>query len=104
MVGGVLVRSVLFGASAGARSMTPLATLAQGSTGWVRGVATAAALGELVADKLPRTPSRLEGPPLAGRAVLGALAAGVYARRRGAGVVLPAAVGAAAAVAASFAG
>lgn len=100
----ILVRSALLGASAGARSMTPLAVLAQGSSGWVRGAASSAALGELIMDKLPRTPSRLKPAPLAGRIVLGGIAGAAYARSRGAGVVLPAVVAAASALTASYAG
>jgi uncharacterized membrane protein len=110
----VLVRAAVLGAAAGARSVTPLAALAAsappaGGPGnawlrWTRLALGAAAVGELVADKLPTTPSRLAAAPLAGRVVFGALAGGAYARRRGAGVVLPALVGAAAALGASHAG
>jgi uncharacterized membrane protein len=100
----VLLRSAMLGAAAGARSMTPLAALAAQRPGWLRAVAGLAALGELGADKLPQTPSRLKPAPLAGRIVAGALAGGGYARRRGAGVVVPALAGGAAAAAASYAG
>jgi uncharacterized membrane protein len=54
----------------------------------VAGVATA---GELVVDKLPTTPSRLEPPGLAARAVLGAAAGGLLAKAS-ARPVLPAAL------------
>lgn len=100
----VLLRSALLGAAAGGRSMTPIAALTAGSRGFVRLAATAAALGELVVDKLPGTPSRVEPAPLGGRLVLGALAGGLYARRRGRNVVLPALVAGATAFAASYAG
>ena len=100
----VLLRSALLGAAAGGRSMTPIAALTAGSRGPVRLAASAAALGELVVDKLPGTPSRVSPAPLGGRLVLGALAGGLYAHRRGRNVVLPAVLAAAAAVAASYAG
>jgi uncharacterized membrane protein len=100
-----LVRAGLLGAATGARSATPLAALAsQGSRRWVRVVATVAAGGELIADKLPGTPSRVKTGPLAARVVTGALAAGLDARRRGRGVVGPVLVGASVAAAASYAG
>ena len=61
------------------------------------------ALGELVADKLPGTPSRLSPPALAARALSGALVGGaLFAERRkpsAAGAI----VGGLAAVAASYA-
>ncbi len=62
------------------------------------------ALGELVVDKLPATPSRTALPPLLGRAAMGALVgAAVFAsdgRREAAGATL----GSSAAVVAAFAG
>ena len=45
-----------------------------------RPAAAVADAGELVADKLPTTPSRLEPPGLAGRVVSASLAAAVLAR------------------------
>lgn len=58
--------------------------------------------GELVADKLPIVPSRTDPGPLLGRALLGALAgATVYAEERES-LATGAAVGAAAAMAATF--
>ncbi|WP_333769477.1 DUF4126 family protein [Streptomyces sp. IBSBF 2435] len=58
----------------------PLALLARRP---VRAATATAALGELVADKLPQTPSRLGAPGLIPRVVLGALAATVLAARSG---------------------
>ena len=98
----LLLRAAALGAAAGGRSVTPLAAVAD--RGFLRVAARAAALGELVVDKLPGTPSRLAPAPLAGRVVAGALAAGIYAHRRGRSVILPAAVAGAAAIAASYAG
>lgn len=58
--------------------------------------------GEIVADKLPNIPSRIQPGPLIGRALFGALAgAAVFAEERKP-VAAGAAVGAAAAVAAAF--
>jgi uncharacterized membrane protein len=100
-----LVRAGLLGAATGARSATPLAALAaQGSNRWLKVFATAAAGGELIADKLPGTPSRVKPAPLTARIVTGAVAAGLDARRRGRGVAGPALVGASAAAVASYAG
>ncbi|MFI5892528.1 hypothetical protein ACIA5D_20715 [Actinoplanes sp. NPDC051513] len=98
----LLLRAAMLGAATGGRSITPLAALAD--RGFLRIAARAAALGELIADKLPSTPSRLSPAPLAGRVALGALSAGIYAHRRGRSVALPAAVGGAAAFAGSYAG
>lgn len=101
----VIARAALLGAAAGARSATPLAALAQ-RTGnpWVRAAAAAGAAGELIADKLPGTPSRLRPAPLGGRLVLGGLAGFLYARRNHTNVVLPTIAAAATAVGASYAG
>ena len=78
-----------------------------------REVATAFAVGELIADKLPQIPSRLAAGPLIGRAVAGAAAGIGLAGRSGAvplrqlpvPVLAPGAlVGAAAAVAGGYLG
>jgi uncharacterized membrane protein len=72
--------------------------------GWVKALSTVAAGGELIADKLPGTPSRLQPAPLAARIAAGALAGGLDARRRHRGVVLAAIAGGGAAAGASYAG
>jgi uncharacterized membrane protein len=100
----VLLRSAVIGASAGARSMTPLARLALRKGGWIRVVAGAAALGEMAFDKSRKAPSRLKPAPLSGRVMLGAIAGATFARRRGAGMVGPAIVAGVATAAASYAG
>jgi uncharacterized membrane protein len=64
-------------------------------------VLVAAAAGELVADKLPMTPSRLEPQGIIGRFVLGALAAGLFAQTRQAPRLPAAAIGAASAIVAA---
>lgn len=85
-----LLRAALLGVLSGSRSATPLAVLAlnhdvQEARGrWQRwrlfrspigrGALVAAGVGELVGDKLPATPSRVDAGPLFGRAVSGAVA------------------------------
>ena len=98
-------RAALLGAATGARSLTPLATQARrGAAPWPGRLITLAAAGELVADKLPGTGSRLGTGQLLGRLALGALGGVVLARRSGAGVLLPALTAVAATGAASLAG
>lgn len=63
-----------------------------------------AAAGELVGDKLPVTPSRLEPGPLFGRCVTGALTGAVISRGRGGSPVGGAMVGSLAALAGSWVG
>lgn len=67
-------------------------------------LAGTAVVGELVADKLPSTPSRLRPPVLGGRLLSGALAGWALAQRHRAPVALPAVLGAAGAFAGSVAG
>ncbi|MCP3099170.1 DUF1990 family protein [Myxococcus sp. K15C18031901] len=71
---------------------------------WVPQVLRVLAVGELVADKLPRTPARVKFVPLTGRILMGTVAAassvGEQPRHR---VALAAALGATAAVASSWA-
>lgn len=86
-----LVRPLLLGVTAGMRSQMPLALLTWAARDgrvdvgrgrpWSPlrspkvGVAMAvSAAGELIGDKLPQTPSRLDPGPLGGRLVIGAVA------------------------------
>jgi uncharacterized membrane protein len=105
-----VVGSVLLGAASGLRSQLGLAALVVRSDAslppmlrqpWTRRIVAAAAAGELLADKLPSTPSRLEPPGIAGRLALGALAAGLFARTRQAPWLAAAAIGASTAVVAA---
>ena len=113
----VLLRAVALGAASGSRSTAGVTAVALVSRRGDRGplasglgstagtVASGAfAAGELVADKLPTTPSRLAPPALGGRLLLGGTAAAAVARRDGHDPVLPALVGTASALGASFLG
>lgn len=62
-----------------------------------------AAGSEMVADKSSAVPARTSPGPLIGRAVIGSLTAATYAANRRHAVLLPALVGAGAAVASAFA-
>ena len=111
-----MIRSLLIGAVAGARSMTPLAAVSvaarQGRLPDDNGApdllahpvvvagTLAIAAGELAGDKMRSAPDRIVAPGLAARLVTGAVAGAALAPRRqlyAAGVL-----GAAAAVAASY--
>jgi uncharacterized membrane protein len=110
----VLAGSALIGGSTGLRSQMGMAVLLNGTPSAdlpalfrhrpARPIALAAALGELVADKLPSTPPRTQARGLVPRIGLGGLAAGLLARNAGAPTPASAAVGAGAAVGAAFAG
>lgn len=119
---GLLVRAMLFGFDAGLRSLTPLAILALRQPDaprtvgwkhwypmrhrWSRAALIAAGAGELVADKLPMTPSRIKPGPLAGRAVMGGIAGiAIASTRHGAGAYpVGITTGALGAIAGSYAG
>lgn len=103
----------LLGATAGPRTSAPLATISWAARlGWVDlkdsklsmlarpkavWVTTPMALGELVADKLPSTPSRTEPGGVAARVATGALSGAALAGGRSAEAALAGAVGALAA-------
>lgn len=113
-----MIRAALIGVACGLRSSAGPAALAwttplggrhprplSGMTGrWGRLTTGSAALGELVADKNPRTPSRLIPPALAARAVSGATAALALAQRERGSRLTWALAGAAGAVGGSYAG
>src|SRR5262245_59221825 len=71
---------------------------------WSVGILTLAALGELVADKLPSTPSRTEFPGLAARIVMGALAGACIAMAGRQSWMIGAALGLVGGIAGTFAG
>lgn len=111
-----MIRSILLGAVAGMRSMTPLAAVAEaGRHGWlargngapgflshplVAAGATALAFGELLGDKMRSAPDRIVAPGIAARLITGALAGAAVAPRSQRNAAM--ALGAAAAVAASY--
>lgn len=102
----LLARSAALGLASGGRSSLGLAgpTLTAGPA---RAASAAAALmvgGELIADKLPATPSRLVPPALSLRMLSGAGGATALAHREQAVPTLAAAVGAAGAAAGSWSG
>jgi uncharacterized membrane protein len=108
----LLLRSALLGLATGSRSTAGLAALAVAappgrSPSWLRAAATLAAAGELVGDKLPQAPSRLQRPGLLARLVAGGASGVVLARRSGAsaqGILSSGALAAAAAWAGAQAG
>ncbi|MGI8575612.1 MAG: hypothetical protein ACR2MA_09800 [Egibacteraceae bacterium] len=83
-------QSVTLGAVTGSRSMMgPAFVAGRLSHSRMVGVGTRLlATGELVADKLPDTPSRLAKGPLAGRAVMGGIAGAAMSRPRAIGFAL----------------
>jgi len=88
-----LVRAALLGLATGGRSTSGLTALtltnpsSAGVLGnrWTRRLAAAAATGELLGDKLPRTPSRLQPEGLLPRLACGAAAGAILASRAGGG-------------------
>jgi uncharacterized membrane protein len=80
---------------------TPFAVLGSSK---VSALLTLFEVGELIGDKLPMTPSRTSLPPLLGRAASGAVVGGALFTSEKHRTVPGAAFGAAAAVAAAYAG
>ena len=80
---------------------TPLAFLA---VSWVPYVLTALMLGELVADKLPGTPSRTQPGPFIGRILTGGLSGAALATGAGLSLLAGAIAGALGAVAGTLGG
>jgi uncharacterized membrane protein len=109
-----LVCAALIGSSTGLRSQMGMAVLLNGTPPAQlpalfrhrasRPIAAAAALAELVADKLPSTPPRTQARGLVPRIGLGGLAAGLLARSAGGPTTVSVAIGAGAAAGAAFAG
>ncbi|MGA9873907.1 MAG: hypothetical protein WBQ44_22550 [Rhodococcus sp. (in: high G+C Gram-positive bacteria)] len=104
------VRSAAVGKASGFRSSVGIGTFLMtyfDGTHYERlatGVGVVAIAGELVADKLPSTPSRLIPPVLAGRIAAGAAGAYALARRAGDDQVSATLIGAVSAIAGSYAG
>lgn len=116
----ILLFALLLGVVAGLRSMTAPAVAAWAARlGWIHldgtplaflghpiavYVLTALMIGELIGDKLPRTPSRTTAGPLVARVVAGALAGAALTVGLGGGLGLGALSGAAGAVAGTLGG
>ena len=90
------LRAVLLGSVAGARSTLPFTLLTWEkdprksdtllpsrllAADLARPILTTATIGEMIGDKLPFTPSRMDPLPFAGRVVIGGLAGAVIAYR-----------------------
>jgi uncharacterized membrane protein len=104
---GLVMRSLLLGVASGLRSTMGLAApaLLLGRAGSGGAAVRSLAIGtELVVDKLPSTPSRLEPPVLAGRFLSGASGSVVLARSAAAAPAWPVLAGLAGAAAGSFGG
>src|SRR5947209_7169684 len=97
-------RALALGAVCGSRSMLGPALVARLAPPPVRIGLRLLSFGEIIADKLPKTPSRIAPGPLAGRLVSGAAVGYVVCRTGGASPWVGALVGGAAAVAASYGG
>jgi uncharacterized membrane protein len=118
MTGAVLAFSI--GIIAGLRSMTAPAAVAWAArlgrlrlegtalaflgSGVAAGLLTALALGELIADKLPRTPSRIRPGPFAGRILTGALSGAALMAGGGGSLAAGALLGALGAMAGTLGG
>ncbi|GCE25564.1 hypothetical protein KDA_10480 [Dictyobacter alpinus] len=79
-----LKKASRLGIVAGLRSMTPLAALAWTSESTppvLRNVTAFLAVGEIIGDKLPLTPSRIKSGPFMGRIALGALSGALLCKR-----------------------
>ncbi len=114
-----LVLSFFIGFLAGLRSLTPAAATAWAThLGWIKlprplssigttpavVIFTLLGLTELVADKLPKTPSRTAPPGLIGRVVMGALTGACVATAGAQGAVLGVLLGVVGAIAGTFGG
>ncbi len=104
---GLVLRSAVLGLATGGRSSLALAGPAltdRAARPLTRAGAVAAVVGELVADKLPRTPARTSPQSLPARLLGGAGGAGRLAGREGANAAVPVTVGLLGALAGSFGG
>jgi uncharacterized membrane protein len=114
-----LLLAFLIGFFAGLRSLTaPAATAWATHLGWLKlerplsligsvpsvAIFTLLAVVELVADKLPQTPSRTSPPGLIARIVMGGLAGACVSAAGGQGIFLGVVLGASGGVAGCFAG
>lgn len=108
-----VARAAILGVATGGRSTSGVAALAftagRRDPSWlrhplIRPLVAVAAAGEVTADKLPQSPSRLEILPLAARTLIGAFAGGLSGRRDGEAPALGAVIGGLCALAGSWLG
>jgi uncharacterized membrane protein len=97
-------RIFALGAISGLRAMLGPALAAEGASDSVKLLFRVLSAGELIGDKLPKTPSRLDPGPLFGRAVAGAAVGYVLCRRAGQSPWLGTALGAGAALVGAYGG
>jgi uncharacterized membrane protein len=116
----VLLLCFLIGCVAGLRAMMAPAILCAGAyLGWIHldgtplafmnsmitlSIFTLFAIGELIADKLPKTPARTSAIGLSARVLMGALSGAVLAASGGKSLAIGALLGAVGAVVGAFAG
>ncbi|KQR11908.1 hypothetical protein [Cellulomonas sp. Leaf334] len=102
----LVARSALLGWAAGARASLGLAgpTIAGAHRPVVRAVAALGVVGELIGDKLPTAPSRLDHGGGLVRATSGAIGASMLATRGGEHPVIPAFAGAIGGLAGAYGG
>jgi uncharacterized membrane protein len=109
---GTIGRSLAIGVATGGRSFSGIAAVGLSSARDERPFGNPVAkvlvgllaVGELVLDKTPKAPNRLEPRGLAGRVVFGGASAGLLARRHGTSPGPQVVVGMAAALTGAFAG
>ena len=89
-----LIDILRLGAITGMRSMAGPAALSLRGAGTLRALVPLLAAGEMVADKTSFVGDRVDPLPLAGRALMGALAGGTVAREAGASALAGGLVGA----------
>jgi uncharacterized membrane protein len=107
-----VAQSLAIGAATGGRSFSGIAAVSLSSTRDERPLGNPVAkvvvgllaFGELVLDKSPKAPNRMEPPGLAGRMVFGGASAGLLARRHGTSPIPQVVVGMAAALFAAYVG
>jgi uncharacterized membrane protein len=116
----VLVLAFCIGVIAGLRAMTaPAVTCWAAHLGWINltgshlawmasiiavAIFTLAAIGELINDKLPKTPARTQPPSVVIRCVMGGLSGAALAVAGGAGLLIGAVIGIVGALAGTFGG
>jgi uncharacterized membrane protein len=91
-------QTIALGAITGMRSMAGPAALARRYGGFWQPLISVMAAAEMIADKTPAAPDRIDTLPLAGRAAIGALVGGFIAHEEGGSVLFGGLLGASTAV------